>query len=69
MKGASFLNDALMDPVSASSMSPDDAPFRHAYGAPIFDYYSQVRVFPLRNKDCALADRFGFRRLLVVLRR
>ncbi|EIM90607.1 S-adenosyl-L-methionine-dependent methyltransferase [Stereum hirsutum FP-91666 SS1] len=42
MKGASFLNDALMDQVSGSSMSPADAPFRHAYGAPIFDYYSQA---------------------------
>lgn len=56
MKGASFLNDALTDPVSSSSMSPANAPFRYAHGMHIFDYYAQVCVFiivdNLRSLDC-----------------
>ncbi|EIM90605.1 S-adenosyl-L-methionine-dependent methyltransferase [Stereum hirsutum FP-91666 SS1] len=35
MKASSFLADALMDPISGSSMLPADAPFRYAHGLPL----------------------------------
>ena len=42
MKGSSHLNDALVDKNSGPSMSPADAPFRHAFGVPIFDVYGKA---------------------------
>jgi hypothetical protein len=38
-KATAYLNDALVDPKSGSSLLPQDAPFHRAHKCSVFDYY------------------------------
>ncbi|KAF8580550.1 S-adenosyl-L-methionine-dependent methyltransferase [Ramaria rubella] len=39
LKSTAYLNDALTDSKSGMSVLPQDAPFQHAHGCALFDYY------------------------------
>jgi hypothetical protein len=45
MKASAYLYDTISDPVSASSVSPDAAPFKRAHGKALFDFYHSVSAY------------------------